>query len=60
MFEVNSRKKIQVREKDLSQQVEQMQVPNGKGPGVRRSKRLLSACYTHGKCSTETSYKSVK
>ena len=60
MFEVNSPEKIQVREKDWSQQVEHMQVPNGTGPGVRRSKRPLSACYTRRKCSMETSHKSVK
>ena len=35
------RKNLQVREKDWSQQVEHMQVPNGTGPGVRRSKRPL-------------------
>ena len=44
MFEVNSPEKLrQVREKDWSQQVEYMQVTNGAGPGVRRSKRPLSA-----------------
>ena len=48
-----------VREKDWSQQVEHIQVPNGTGPGVRR-KRPLSACYTRCKCSLETSQKSVK
>ena len=37
-----------------------MHVPNGTGPGVRRSKRSLSACYTRRKCSMETSNKSVK
>ena len=60
MFEVKSPEKIQVREKDWSQQVEHMQVPNGTGPGVRRSKRPLSACYTRRKCSMETSHKSVE
>ena len=50
MFEVNSPEKIrQIREKDWFQQVEHMQVPNGTGPGVRRSKRPLSACYTRRK-----------
>ena len=43
MLEVNSTEKIQVREKDWSQNVEHMQVPNGTGPGVRRSKHPLSA-----------------
>ena len=43
-----------------SQQVENMQVPNGTGPGDWRSKRLLSACYTRRKCSMETSHNSVK
>ena len=47
MFEVNSPEKLrQVREKDLPQQVDHMQVPNGTGPGVWKSKRHLSACYT--------------
>ena len=56
-----SSEKLQVREKDWSQQVEHiMQTPNGTGPGVRRSKRPLSACYTCRKCSMETSHKSVK
>ena len=58
MFEVN--KLRQVREKDCYQQVEHMQVPNGTGPGVRRSKRPVSACYSRRKCSMETSHKSVK
>ena len=37
-----------------------MQVSHGTGPGVRRSKRPLSACYTRRKCSMEISEKSVK
>ena len=37
-----------------------MQVPNGPGQGVRRSKPPLSACYTRRKFSLETSHKSVK
>ena len=37
-----------------------MQVPNGTGPGVLRSKRPLSACYTRRKCSMENSDKSVE
>ena len=37
-----------------------MQVQNGMGPGVRRSKRLLSVCHTRHECSMETSHKSVK
>ena len=45
------RKKLQVREKNWSQQVEHLQVPFGTGPGVRRSKRPLSACYNRRKCS---------
>ena len=61
MFEVNSPEKLrQVREKDWSQQLEHMEVPNGTEPGVRRSKRPLSACYTRRKCSFETSHMSVK
>ena len=60
MFEVNSPEKIQVRKKDWSQQVEHMQVPNGKGPGVRRSKHPLSACNTRRKCSMVFSHKFVK
>ena len=35
--------------------LEQMQVPNGIGPGVRRSKRPLLASRTRCKCSMETS-----
>ena len=34
--------------------------PKGTGPGVRRSKCPLSACYTRRKCSMETSQNSVK
>ena len=61
MFEVNSpEKNIQVREKDWSQQVEHMHVPHGTGPGVRRSKRSLSACYTRHQCSMETYHNSLK
>ena len=45
---------------DWSQQVEHMQVQNGKVPGVRRNKRPLLACLTRRKCSMETSHKSVK
>ena len=41
-------------------QVEHMQVPNGTGPGARRSKRPLSACHTRRKCSMETYHNSVK
>ena len=51
---------MQVPEKDWSQPVEHMQVPYGTGPGVRRSKRPLSACYIRRKCSMETYHKSVK
>ena len=50
----------QVWERDWSQQVEYMQVPNGTGPGIRRSTRPLSACYTCRECSMETSHKLVK
>ena len=46
--------------KDWSQQGEHMQVPNGTGPGVQRSKRPLLACQTRRKCSLETSHKPVK
>ena len=49
-----------VRKKDWSQQVEHMQVLKGTGPGARRSKRPLSACHTHRKCSIETTQNSVK
>ena len=34
--------------------------PKGAGPGVRRSKRPLSACHTRRKCSMETTQNSVK
>ena len=34
--------------------------PKQTGPGVRRSKRPLSACHTRRKCSMETTKKSVK
>ena len=34
--------------------------PKGTGPGVRRSKRPLSACHTRSKCSMETTQNSVK
>ena len=34
--------------------------PKGTGPGVRRSKRPLSACHTRRKCSMETTQNSVK
>ena len=37
-----------------------MQFRNGTGLGVWRSKRSLSTCHTHCKCSMETSHKSVK
>ena len=60
MFEVNSSEKLQVQEKNWSQQVEHMQVPNGTGASVRRSKCPLEACYIRDKCSMETSNKSVK
>ena len=46
-FEVHSPEKNE----DWSQQVEHIQVPNGTGPGVRRSKRPLSVCHTRRKCS---------
>ena len=39
---------------------EHLQIPNGTGPGVRRSKRPLSACHTRRKCSMETTQNSVK
>ena len=42
---MNSPEKIQGREKDWSQQVEHMQVQNGTGPGVRRSKCPLSVLF---------------
>ena len=32
----------------------------GRGPGVRRSKRPLSACHTRRKCSMETTQNLVK
>ena len=58
MFEKNSPEKLrQVREKDWYQQGKQMQVQNGTGPGVRRSKCPLSACFTRRKCSMETTHK---
>ena len=60
MFEVKSPEKIQVREKGLSQHVEYMQVPNGTGQGIFKSKCLLSACYTCRKYSMQTYHKSVK
>ena len=61
MFEVNRPTKLlQFREKDWCQQVEYIQVPNGTGPGVRRSKRPLSVCFTSRKCFIETSHKSLK
>ena len=41
-------------------QVKHMQVPNGTRPGVRRSKRPLSACHTRRKCSLETYRNSVR
>ena len=34
--------------------------PKGTGPGVRRSKRPLSACHTRRKCSMLTTQNSVK
>ena len=34
--------------------------PKGTGPGVRRSKRPLSACHTRRICSMETTQNSVK
>ena len=61
LFEVNSPENITPSSvEDLSQQVEHIQIPNGTGPDVRRSKRPLSACYTRRKCSIETANKSVK
>ena len=60
MFEMNWPKKLlQFRKKYWYQQVEHMQVPNGTGPGVRRSKRPLSACYTSRKSFIESSHKSI-
>ena len=53
-------KQRQAREKDRSQQVEHMQVPNGKWPGVQRSKLPLLACHTRRKCSMETSKIGIK
>ena len=49
-----------ITKKDWSQQVEHMQVPKGTGPGIRRSKRPLSACHTRRKCASETYQKLVK
>ena len=46
--------------KNRFQQVEHMEVPNGTGQDVRRSKRPLSACHTRRKCSTEPSHNSVE
>ena len=60
MFEVHSQVKIQVWEKDWSQQVKIMQVHNGTGSGVWRSECPLSACHTRHKCHMETSNNSVK
>ena len=57
---MNSPVKMQVREKDWSQQLEHMQVPNWTVPCVRTSKRPLSACYTRRICSMGTSHKSVE
>ena len=37
-----------------------MQIPNGTGPGVRRSECPLSTCHIRRKCSIETCHKSVK
>ena len=39
---------------------EHLQIPYGTGPGVRRSKRPLSACHTRRKCSMETTQNSIK
>ena len=39
---------------------EHLQIPNGTGPGVRRSRRSLLACHTRCKCSMETTHNSVK
>ena len=61
IFEDHSPEKYrQCRENYWPQQVGHMQVPNWTEPGVRRSKRPLSACYTRRKCSMETSHKPVK
>ena len=57
---MNSPEKYKFGEKDWSQQVEYMQVQNWTGPGIRRSKHRLSACYTRRKCSMKTSHKSVE
>ena len=35
-------------------------LPKGTGPGVRRTKRPLSACHTRRKCSMETTQNSLK
>ena len=51
MFET---KKVHVQES-----LEQMQVPYGRGPGVRRSKRPLLASRTGYKCPMETSRNKV-
>ena len=37
-----------------------MHVPNGTGPGVRKSTRLMFASRTHSKCSMETSRNFVR
>ena len=44
----------------VSTSKKKMQVPKGTGPGVRRSKRPLSACHTRRKCCMETTQNSVK
>ena len=46
MFERQKVRRHDYFRKEWSQLKEQMQVPNGRGPGVRRSKRPLSASRT--------------
>ena len=61
MIELHSLEKSrQVRQKGWSQQVEDMLVPKGTGPGVRRGESSLSACQNVRKCSLKTSRNSVK
>ena len=53
------RKKRKIRKKELAS-TSTYASPIGTGPGVRRSKRPLSACYTRRICSMEISQNSVK
>ena len=46
MFETQKVRRYDKFSKEWSQTLEQMQVPNGTGPGVRRSKRPLLASRT--------------